>query len=63
MEPTEHTPSPIKDTRASLRAAKAHAEQIDRGREAALVITKIDEALLWLSQVNNGFGPANEALK
>ncbi len=53
----------MEDTRASLRAAKAHAEQIDRSREAALVITKIDEALLWLSQVNNGFGPANEALK
>jgi hypothetical protein len=52
-----------KTAKTSLLAAKANIELLPRGRETALVVTKIDEALLWLSQVDRGFGPANEALR
>jgi hypothetical protein len=63
MKTQTTTTNHSKDAKTALIAAKAHVELLDRGRETALVITKIDEALLWLSQVKGEFGPANEALR
>lgn len=39
------------DTKALLESALLAAATLKPGREAALVKTKIEEALLWLTQV------------
>lgn len=38
----------IKSTADLLTAAKAKAVELPKSREASMVITKIDEAMLWL---------------
>jgi hypothetical protein len=43
----------ISELRQRLLDAQAQANTLPRNRETALVLTKLDEALLWLTQVRS----------
>lgn len=40
------------EVQAKINAAIEAARQLERSREASLVVTKLEEAELWLSQVS-----------
>lgn len=52
----------IKALRAQLKVCRGLAAQIDRSRESAIVVTKLDEAALWADAICNSFSPKIDTL-
>lgn len=46
-----HRARVVNETAAAIAAARTHAMQFPKSRESALVLTKLDEAELWLTKV------------